>query len=293
MMEFYRKPEIESNWWRIIVYLLLCIVAILIFSIPVVTFFWDLIQDPDRDILDENLSYQLAIQTVMALGIITTSYLMIKQIEYRSAISYRLTFNLKSICLGFSIGLIAMILFGLIAYVFGLVDFIYQGLSLKLAISFVLYLFVGVAEEVLVRGYILTNLQEKLNPFWALLISSLFFGALHIGNDYFTWIGFATISISSFLMGLLVLRTKSISSAIGLHWSWNFVQGPILGFAVSGHQEVGLFSNTGLGSEILTGGKFGAEGSIVLCAITVTIIFFTYRFYSEQKVFVEVNSASE
>jgi uncharacterized protein len=281
MTGIYIKPQIESNWWRIVLYLVLCIVSIFVCSIPVVALFWDFIQEHNGDVLGSNLAYMFAIQLAMTLGIVGASWLMIKEIEYRNFSFYRLTFVGKSLIQGFAIGVIIMLLFSLLVEVLGIIEFNYVGLSTRLLISFFLYLLVAVAEEVLVRGYILTNLQEKMSPFLALLVSSLFFGMLHLGNQHFTWIGFTTISLSGFLMGLLTLKTGSISTAVGLHWSWNFVQGPVLGFAVSGHQENGLFQTNELANQLLTGGKFGAEGSIVLTAIGVMIAcFYTVTFFS-------------
>ena len=281
MTDIYRKPQIESNWWRIVLYLVLCIVSIFVCSIPVVALFWDFIQEHNRDVIGSNLAYMSAIQLAMTLGIVGASWLMIKEIEYRNFSFYRYTFVIKSLIQGFVIGVIMMLVFASLVYLLGIIEFNYVGLSTRLLISFFLYLLVALAEEVLVRGYILTNLQEKMSPFLALLVSSLFFGMLHLGNQHFTWIGFTTISLSGFLMGLLTLKTGSISTAVGLHWSWNFVQGPVLGFAVSGHQENGLFQTNELANQLLTGGKFGAEGSIVLTAIGVMIAcFYTVTFFS-------------
>jgi uncharacterized protein len=283
VMESFQKPDVKSNWRRILIYLILCIISTVIFFVILVMPFSEDWGSGSREAFNGYSWTAFGNSLATTLGIVAATLYVVKQIEHRPIASYRLTFNLRNFILGFSVGIFIMLLFVLCAFAFGIIDFSYQGFSNRLGFSFVFYAFVAISEEVSVRGYILTNLQEKMNPFWALLVSSLFFGALHVGNDYFTWIGFATISLSGFLMGLLVLRTGSISSAIGLHWSWNFVQGPILGFGVSGRQEVGLFSNASLRSQMFTGGEFGVEGSIVLCLITVTVIFFTYRFYSKQK----------
>ncbi|MFM8849503.1 MAG: CPBP family intramembrane glutamic endopeptidase, partial [Cytophagales bacterium] len=104
---------------------------------------------------------------------------------------------------------------------------------------------------------------------------SLLFGLAHVGNDHFTWFGFASIALSGYLMAVLSLKSGSISPAVGLHWSWNFVQGSILGFAVSGHAEKGVFEVRALANDTLTGGKFGAEGSILvmLFALTLAVCF--------------------
>ncbi len=268
-MNPYRAPQIESNWWRIVLYLFLWIIGVFLFSIPAFIFFSDFLEGDIPDVLMNHLGYQSAIQLAMALGAIGASWLMIKEIEYRNFSFYRLTFVGKLLIQGLAIGVIMMLLFSFLVDVLGVIEFNYVGLSTRLLISFFLYLLVAVAEEVLVRGYILTNLQEKMSPFLALVVSSLFFGSLHLGNHHFSWIGFATISLSGFLMGLLTLKTGSISAAVGLHWSWNYVQGPALGFAVSGHQEIGILSPLATSAATFSGGKFGAEGSALMTILSL------------------------
>jgi hypothetical protein len=86
-------------------------------------------------------------------------------------------------------------------------------------------------------------------------------------------------------MAIMALNSGSISSAVGFHLSWNFVQGPILGFAVSGHAEKGVFQANSIAADVLTGGKFGAEGSILVAFFTVTLaVYFSFKaFFAHQK----------
>ena len=80
------------------------------------------------------------------------------------------------------------------------------------------------------------------------------------------------------MMVIMALKSGSISSAVGFHWSWNFVQGPILGFAVSGHAEKGVFQANSTVTDVLTGGKFGAEGSIFVALFTLTLaVYFSFK----------------
>ncbi len=277
--ESYQSPEVKSNWWRIILYFLLVFGGAFVCFLPLLIFYPQIIDDSNS--IRNDLDYLFVSQVATLAGVVLGTYWMIRKIEFRSLRSYRLKIDFKSLSEGFLLGILVMAITAFALSQFNLVNFTYAGFSSRLAISFFLYLLVAVIEEVMFRGYILTNLNEKLNPFLSLAFSSILFGLFHFGNDHFTWIGCATISLSGYLMGVMVLKTGSISSAIGLHWSWNFVQGPILGFAVSGHQENGLFQTTELASELLTGGKFGVEGSIVLTAIAAMIAcFYTFRFFS-------------
>jgi membrane protease YdiL (CAAX protease family) len=84
-------------------------------------------------------------------------------------------------------------------------------------------------------------------------------------------------------MGIITLRTRSLSSAIGIHWAWNYVQGTIFGFAVSGHNITGILKAEQLSTPMLTGGDFGAEGSALLIPITLFLILLVNKYLNPQE----------
>ena len=97
----------------------------------------------------------------------------------------------------------------------------------------------------------------------AIIITSLVFGYVHIGNSgatYFTAFGNA---LGGLMYGIAFLGGKNIWLPIGMHFAWNFVQGPVLGFGVSGNQAGGLITQKALGLDLLTGGGFGPEGGLI------------------------------
>ncbi len=109
--------------------------------------------------------------------------------------------------------------------------------------------------------------------FFVILISSLLFGFVHIGNDHFTTIGFFNITLSGILMALLYTKYKNLSAPIAMHFTWNFFQGPVFGYAVSGESLWSLAEVTPISkTEMITGGLFGAEGSIVLVPMSLFAI---------------------
>jgi membrane protease YdiL (CAAX protease family) len=176
MTDIYRKPQIESNWWRLILYFFLVFIIALFFFIQFAPFFLDLMQEGRRDVLDHSLAYMTAMQFVNVAGVVGASWLMIKGIEYRTFSFYRFIFEGKSLLNGFTIGAIIMVVFAFLVYLLGIIEFTYVGFSIKLLVGLFIYLFVAIGEEALVRGYILTNLQERMAPFFALLFSSFFSG---------------------------------------------------------------------------------------------------------------------
>lgn len=126
-----------------------------------------------------------------------------------------------------------------------------------------LMLLVAFTEELLFRGYILRNLRHSMNRWMAVLVSTLLFTALHAANAHLPTTGVMSIFAGGWLMGVAAVHSRSLWFPVGFHFSWNFVQGPILGFPVSGLTLPHLLEMDTIGSDLLTGGAFGFEGSLV------------------------------
>lgn len=135
------------------------------------------------------------------------------------------------------------------------------------------YFAVGIYEEVMLRGYILVNLAEGLNlknvdKKWvlllALVLSSMIFGVLHIINPNSSWISTMNLSLAGVFLGLGMVLTGRLGLPIGLHITWNFFQGNVFGFPVSGtNSGATIISTTLTGPEWFTGGAFGPEAGIL------------------------------
>lgn len=123
----------------------------------------------------------------------------------------------------------------------------------------------GFTEEILVRGVMLRLIEGWLGTWWALAITAVFFGAAHLGNPQATVFGAVAIALEAgILLGACYLLTRRLWLAIGVHAAWNFVQGGIFGSEISGAvRSRGLFEASFSGSDVLTGGGMGVEGSVV------------------------------
>jgi membrane protease YdiL (CAAX protease family) len=136
--------------------------------------------------------------------------------------------------------------------------------------------FVGVSvfEELVVRGYLLTNIAEGLAGFWrvgtraaiavATLVTAAVFGVLHASNPNATPLSVFNITLFGVLLGLGFVWTDRLGVPIGMHLTWNATVGGVYGFPVSGITlGVTVFETETTGPELVTGGAFGPEGGLV------------------------------
>lgn len=130
------------------------------------------------------------------------------------------------------------------------------------------FLLVAVTEEVMLRGFVLGRmLSAGMNRFVALFLSSALFSAMHLFNPNFALLPFVNILLAGCLLGASFLYTRNLCFPVVLHWFWNWLQGPVLGYEVSGMDSGETLLTLRLtGSDLLTGGSFGFEGSL-LCTV--------------------------
>lgn len=133
-----------------------------------------------------------------------------------------------------------------------------------------IFLMTGWSEELLSRGYHLQNISDGLNLFWGVLISSSIFAILHISNPGVSWISTLGLILAGLFLALPYILTRQLWLSIGLHIGWNFFEGVVFGFPVSGLTTYRLINHTVTGPELWTGGAFGPEaGLLVIPALLI------------------------
>ena len=153
-----------------------------------------------------------------------------------------------------------------------------------LPVTFLGYVFlffvVSLNEELMVRGYILNNLLNSVNKYVALIITASLFGILHLGNPNVTVVGFINIILAGVLLGIYYIHKKNLWFPIGIHFTWNLFQGPVFGFEVSGTTSIPFITQSIQGNELLTGGEFGFEASLLatfLMIVSILIVHFQFK----------------
>jgi membrane protease YdiL (CAAX protease family) len=128
-------------------------------------------------------------------------------------------------------------------------------------------------EEIVFRGYFLQNLMAGMGLKWAIIISSLVFGITHGVNPEATVLGSLLIALLTPQLIYAYLKTGQLWLPIGLHLGWNFFQASVFGFASSGQVSPSLISQSPVGPDWLSGGEFGAEGSVLIIPVTILSYF--------------------
>lgn len=150
--------------------------------------------------------------------------------------------------------------------------------------SLLFYLLVAITEELLVRGFILGRMLDgRMNRFVALFLTSLFFALMHFFNPDFSWLSFLNILLAGILLGTPFIYTRNLTFPIFFHWFWNWIQGPVLGFNISGNETIeSLFVLSFPQTNLLNGGTFGFEGSL-FCTLLLVLGTGIILFYYERK----------
>lgn len=151
-------------------------------------------------------------------------------------------------------------------------------------IATVMLVLVSLSEELVFRGYVLNNLMQSMPREAALFTSAVLFAVFHSLNPNFNLLAFINIFIAGMLLGVNYIYTRNLWFAIFFHFSWNFFQGPVLGFEVSGLSLPSLLDQNLKGSILLTGGAFGLEASwlttFTTSLMTIILFFLFQRKYS-------------
>jgi membrane protease YdiL (CAAX protease family) len=288
-------PLIKYGWLRAILFLISALVVSAIFTfigMMVLALIFGLdfstIATNARDFIkDIGLPANITIAFFGFMGMLVMAWIFRRFIDGKTFNS--LGFKFSEYKNDFLIGL----LFGFVLIASGFVILLILGnlsisdtnFNIPLLFGYVLLFTIGsLNEEIMIRGYILTNFCDSMNKYIALIVSSLLFAIMHLANANVTVLSFVNIFLAGILLGIYYVHKRNLWFPISsLHFSWNFFQGPIFGFEVSGVDVTGVIIQDIQGPDLITGGTFGFEGSIIATLLMVISIVLLHYRYQEEK----------
>lgn len=222
----------------------------------------------------------------MLLAVLTAAVIMLR-LERRpfSDLGLSVKGHAKGLWYGFLMAvLLYLVGFGL-SLVMGEVEvsgFQFRPLDLLGALLF--FGLVALFEEILMRGYILGHLlHTRLNKFLSLFISAALFAFLHIFNPEIAFLPMINLVLAGMLLGASYLYTRNLCFPLSLHFFWNWIQGPILGYQVSGNNFMSTMLKLHMPEEnVLNGGAFGFEGSLI-CTVLMIVCTILIVWWGEKQ----------
>lgn len=288
-----KYPLIKRGWLRALLFFFTFFIFITLFDlvgIAIVAYyseygFEEFISDPE--LIMEN-KMMLLMMVCQLIGTLFTVGLFQKFISREDFVSIGLDF------VGFKIDFYKGLLAGTVLICSGFIFLTVLNLTLidltyfsfyDQIFYFFLFTIVSLNEEIAIRGYILHNLSSSFNKYVALIVSSLVFMIMHLGNPNIGILPLVNLFLAGIFLGIYTIHKNNLWFPIGAHLTWNYLQGPIFGFEVSGNKINSLFEQKPNGHELLTGGNFGFEGSIILTLFLMISIFFMDGYFQKPDIF--------
>ncbi len=301
LKKYFINPEegrLRSGW-RILLFIIIFWVLAAI-TLIIKPLFGDITK---REFLQH---YALIIVSILALGASVAVPLARKILDKRSFVSLGLKLNKKAfrdVLFGFFLSAVMAALFFALMLLFGFIEF--NGFNFNtatelsnspsdfatymsvisvgsLALLLLEHILVGYWEELVFRGYLLQNMIDGMGVKAAIVISCLIYGLIHATNPNAGLLSSSIIVLFGFLRIFGYLSTKMLWLSIGMHIGWNFFQGPVFGFAASGHKKAMVIDQTLISNQDwLSGGEFGPEGSVLIVPIVVLALV-VMRWYGKK-----------
>lgn len=213
------------------------------------------------------------------------AYIILRWIDKRPFGTLGLNFStgwLKELSIGMSMGFGLMTLMFIIFLVSGLIDVTAGAMDSTVALGvfkyLILFIFAGTFEELLLRGYAFQAFIEGSNIWIPSILLSLVFSILHIFNPNYSAGGAIIIFLAGILFSIIYIKTRSLWMPVGMHFAWNWTQGSLWGMNVSGIDiKDSILVSTPHGPELLSGGDFGAEGSLITAFFLILLCWYLWK----------------
>jgi membrane protease YdiL (CAAX protease family) len=187
---------------------------------------------------------------------------------------------IKGFLKGSGIGILLILICTFLLYITGYITFTLGKITVsEFLLYLALFLLVAFFEELMFRTIPLYLFAERYPIVLAVIINSLLFSLVHFSNPNFSWLGMFNIALAGALFCIYTLQKLAVSWAIGIHFTWNFFQGIVFGFNVSGTSTSSVLQAKKIGNPYFSGGSFGIEGSIFCTIVLLSLI--AYLWYNK------------
>jgi len=228
--------------------------------------------------LDVDVAKMIRVSLNLA-AIITAYYWLFRFYERRKITELALPHLPREGAIGFAAAALVIALVVLVLLALG--D--YRPLAVNGSLFLQLYSLVIIAtmaatEEVLMRGILYRITEASLGTNIALAVSGLAFGLGHLGNENVTWVSVILIALGGVLTGIAFTSSGRLWYPISMHVGWNYAQA-FFGTTLSGMEEYasyGFVRSEMRGPELLTGGAFGPENSVITMSLLLILGIWTY-----------------
>ena len=293
------EPRIKNGFLRAIIFMPLWLIIMgLVQSVGVVLIMVasgvDMANPDSAEALFSEISFDSPVMLILTgfslLGSFAALWVATKFIDRKPLMSIGLSVKEKTnemlIGLGFALAFIGGLF--LILWLIGAINITgYVGFKPGVFIVSMMLFMAAFDEELIFRGYILNNMMDSTSNRWiALAGSSLLFALLHSGNPsvWSTWVPMTELFAAGFILGISYTFTKNLWFPTFFHFGWNFFQG-LFGFEISGINvdswKMISHENTGNVPDIVSGGAFGIEGSVITLSCTIICTYLIFKYYNE------------
>ena len=293
------EPRIKNGFFRAIIFMPLWLIIMgIVQSIGVVLVMVasgvDMANPDSAEALFSEISFDSPVMLILTafslLGSFAALWVATKFIDRKPLLSIGLSVKGKAnemlIGLGFALAFIGGLF--LVLWLIGAINITgYVGFKPGVFIVSMMLFMAAFDEELIFRGYILNNMMDSTSNRWiALAGSSLLFALLHSGNPsvWSTWVPMTELFAAGFILGISYTFTKNLWFPTFFHFGWNFFQG-LFGFEISGINvdswKMISHENTGNVPDIVSGGAFGIEGSVITLSCTIICTYLIFKYYNE------------
>jgi membrane protease YdiL (CAAX protease family) len=286
---FLNKYSMLRSGWKILILFISFFVGTFFLS-SIFTIFYTMYNLTTKGVMpnftNQNSAFTFFINIIQCLCMIFFVVLYWKVFDKKSIKEIGLTGlrnSYKDLLLGLLFGCISLVIVFLILFCTKNVKLINPinnpNLNFSLLSGLILFILVGINEEMFARGYCYTVLKQTNVRWLPMVLSSVIFALMHSLNSGISLLSYLNLFLFGVLAVYMRIKSNNIWLSIGYHITWNYFEGNIFGFLVSGQATSALYNLNTPVNNLINGGNFGPEGGLVVTLVLILQFIFMWRFY--------------